>query len=538
MAVLDTIASIVNRGVSIDIPTGVGFCMYIRQGCLKDVGYFDVATFNRGYGEENDFCMRATKEGWRHVAAADVLVRHTGEVSFALDASTQQKSGYQSLIRKHPAYESIIQQFANRDRLREARIKIDLGRLRVHTKANRTLLFISHGFGGGIETHMRDLARLLEPEGYTVLLLRTSRTDRNKFCLNLLDSPLFLPNLESLTLDDFVEYVIPVLASWRLQAVHVHSLAGFSLSRAKAFLRAFSECQIKLLLTIHDYSPVCPRNQLIDDGMDYCFLPPTSVCRECTRNLNFSDSELDIHSYRRTYEDLLPLFSSIYVPSDDTRLRLSREFPSHYIMTIPHPELPSSDELYERFFPRKRATGKQVKVAIVGAIGPHKGSQILLACARDVIARRLPILFKVIGYTDIDDKLRNNGVEITGKYHSEMEMADQLYDFNPDIIFLPSIWPETYLYTLSIALRSGTFPVAFDIGAQAERIQRSEHGALLDIHERHNPEFINAALLKLSTLARAEPRKRTQFGTAEDIASLYGYSSGTNATRRRTAVAV
>ncbi|MCS5961317.1 hypothetical protein LNP74_26595 [Klebsiella pneumoniae subsp. pneumoniae] len=33
----------------VEIPTGVGFCMYIRRDCLNQVGYFDEETFGRGY---------------------------------------------------------------------------------------------------------------------------------------------------------------------------------------------------------------------------------------------------------------------------------------------------------------------------------------------------------------------------------------------------------------------------------------------------------------------------------------------------------
>jgi GT2 family glycosyltransferase len=40
-----------------------GFCMYIKRACLRDVGVFDTEVFRRGYGEENDFCLRAARRG-------------------------------------------------------------------------------------------------------------------------------------------------------------------------------------------------------------------------------------------------------------------------------------------------------------------------------------------------------------------------------------------------------------------------------------------------------------------------------------------
>ncbi|MBK7471336.1 MAG: glycosyltransferase [Betaproteobacteria bacterium] len=40
-----------------DLPTAVGFCMYVRRAALDVVGRFD-ERYGLGYGEENDFCRR------------------------------------------------------------------------------------------------------------------------------------------------------------------------------------------------------------------------------------------------------------------------------------------------------------------------------------------------------------------------------------------------------------------------------------------------------------------------------------------------
>ena len=75
-----------NGGEAIDVPVGVGFCMYIRRDCLDDVGLFRADLFAQGYGEENDFCLRARHLGWRHVAATGVFVAHIGGQSFGAAA--------------------------------------------------------------------------------------------------------------------------------------------------------------------------------------------------------------------------------------------------------------------------------------------------------------------------------------------------------------------------------------------------------------------------------------------------------------------
>jgi hypothetical protein len=66
-AELDRLAAQVNAGQTVDVPTGVGFCMYVRRACLDTIGLFDVERFGRGYGEENDLCCRAAAAGWRNL---------------------------------------------------------------------------------------------------------------------------------------------------------------------------------------------------------------------------------------------------------------------------------------------------------------------------------------------------------------------------------------------------------------------------------------------------------------------------------------
>ncbi len=65
-----------------ELPTGNGFCMYIRRAAIDAIGAFDEAAFPQGYGEENDFCQRASARGFRHLIAGNVYVRHARSASF------------------------------------------------------------------------------------------------------------------------------------------------------------------------------------------------------------------------------------------------------------------------------------------------------------------------------------------------------------------------------------------------------------------------------------------------------------------------
>jgi GT2 family glycosyltransferase len=111
-------------GTGVDLPTGIGFCMWLRRAALDAVGDFDAATFGRGYGEENDWCQRALGHGWRHVACPTAYVAHVGHASFA---ETGQKPGGENLRRlgaRYPGYNRAVADFIARDPLRAIRTRV------------------------------------------------------------------------------------------------------------------------------------------------------------------------------------------------------------------------------------------------------------------------------------------------------------------------------------------------------------------------------------------------------------------------------
>lgn len=112
---LDRLAARVNPGATIDLPTAVGSCMFIRRACWVEVGGFDAETFGHGYGEECDFSLRALDAGWRNVLAANVFVFHQGSVSFGA-ARSERVARAEALIQaRHPDYGPSVMHFLEAD---------------------------------------------------------------------------------------------------------------------------------------------------------------------------------------------------------------------------------------------------------------------------------------------------------------------------------------------------------------------------------------------------------------------------------------
>ena len=129
LAALDRLFGEVNAGRLVDIPTAVGFCMYIRRDALAALGLFDAERFGRGYGEENDFCMRALKGGRRNVLAGDVFVYHEGAVSFSQEKAALTHAAGKALVEVHPDYPQRVHDYLVADPANALRCAIDEARL-------------------------------------------------------------------------------------------------------------------------------------------------------------------------------------------------------------------------------------------------------------------------------------------------------------------------------------------------------------------------------------------------------------------------
>lgn len=124
----------------VELPTGVGFCMAVSRACLAQIGPFDRERFGRGYGEENDFCLRATAAGWRHVAATRLFVWHRGGASFGREREKLIDAAQATIEKLHPGYAATVGRFIHADPLEPARRALDVARIRADPRRKRLSL--------------------------------------------------------------------------------------------------------------------------------------------------------------------------------------------------------------------------------------------------------------------------------------------------------------------------------------------------------------------------------------------------------------
>ncbi len=455
-----------NTGLFTDVPTGHGFCMFVKGEVTRRIGFLDEA-FGRGYGEENDFCARAAALGYRNVAAAGVIVEHKESISFENEKASLLAQNLPRLNTLYPEYTPIIMDFERQDGLRRARWALDRARLnRAVASGKSFVLLVSNALEGGTAHAIADIERSV---GYGAAAKLTLR------CTD--DGLLELAGEDPLMRASFTPEEAPELMTLLDAAapgqILMHQLLGFP----AGFINAFGTWASgrHSVFYAHDFYTFCPRVTMIDAVGRFCDVADAATCGRCVEmggaHENSRLTELAPAEHRAIFAELLGGFRHVLAPSANAAGYLTRAFPGLSVETLPHPESAEGVAAQPR-------DGNFDEIIMLGAIGAHKGSGTLAEIARRARLSHPHLHFRVIGYTNIDKQLRAIGnVTITGKF-TAFELPRLLAQSTGKLaLFLPS-WPETYSYTLSETVRHGLIPLLPDIGAPAERVRAAQYGVL------------------------------------------------------------
>jgi GT2 family glycosyltransferase len=451
-----------------DIPTGVGFCFYVRRALIDAIGPFDAA-FGAGYGEENDFCLRAHSAGFRNVLCDDAFVLHTGGRSFEGAKEALGVRNTAILLERHPDYLDHVRDYIARDPLKPLREAALTAYDRMFG-APLGVLHVIHG-GGGTEAHARALIEGMR--GRIRHALATVRGDCWRIEEHRTDGSTLLCEFgrrEEEPLEDFLRMLC---AAHGVGLVHLHNISG---SRER-LLDAMPKLGIPYGLTVHDLSFACPTITLHRADGFYCgAVTDVDACRTCLSGQPGFDT-IDIARWRQRHASLVAGASFIIAPTRWAADTFRRYFPPADVAVIAHGLPPR--------MPRKHGATQVVMipddevptVAVLGAIGPDKGARRIERLASLAAERDARVRFVVVGYLDRQQdawQSEDGRLTVHGKYDPR-ELPVLLDYYRASLVLFPSAGPETFAFTLSEAWAASRAVLAPPIGALSERV--GDHGA-------------------------------------------------------------
>lgn len=305
------------------ITTAVGFCMYIKREVIDGVGLFDQKTFQRGYGEENDFCYRAEQLGYQHALCDDTFIYHSGTMSFHSEEKMKLISAHEQILEeRYPrqVHQNAVYVRDNPDQY--LRDNIAVYTLTANGKKN--ILYALHSdfridaedHIGGTQLHVRDLTMGLEGDYNVFVMARdgvflrlTAYADGRTLSLKYPIGP--RPAFQQFGSERCAKLIRSILLAFSIDLVHVHQVKDISFD----VFHVAKALGLPLVVTLHDFYYICPTVTLLQNGDTYC-AGECDACAACLNKQLGYHAQLDyITMWRAQCRKALDLCDVLLLPS-------------------------------------------------------------------------------------------------------------------------------------------------------------------------------------------------------------------------------
>ncbi len=470
---------VVPEDANIPVPSGIGFCMGMNRHAVEKAGWFDEAAFGRGYGEENDWCLRAEACGYRNVHVANLFVYHKhGGIYLSEEKKALMANSLGVINERFPAYHNRVMDFLALDPL--APVRGVAAFLLAAERAGAADVIIDHDLGGGSKITREDMSARLLAEGVPHVIVMPG-AEGDEITLHLR-----APGISHLYPGSVWDDLDALLARVRGRRLVVNNLGHWEepLRLAARIDTLLTLRGLALEIMIHDFFLLCPSINLLDERDRFCHLPSPSVCAGCLpRNANVTPPAaraFSIEAWRGAMGTLLARADRVLCFSRSSADLVRRVFPAlGNIIISPHflAHFPSVEPIAPVFTP-------DLTLGVLGNLNVAKGARIVrgLAAAirRGGSSTRL-VLFGALAPETDPDLMREGVSNISSYDHANLRRL--LIEAGVNMVFLPSIWPETFSFVAEEVMALGLPLATFDIGAPAERIRYYEKGIILPFCE-------------------------------------------------------
>ena len=477
---LDTITSLIEKKSQLDyveVPTGNGFCMYVTRKALDDVGILDIETFSKGYGEENDFCMRAKANGYINIIADDVYIYHKRSASFKEEKQQLITKNRKILDERYPSYAQEIRVFSESPKLIENRQKIK-GSVENDFPADyskKRMLYVLHeGTGGTVKTN-EDLMNFIERNNTEVYMLTSNTKQMKLYSFEKGDLQLLKTwelkkswNIADFYVPEYADIYFDVIANLHIDLIHIRHLFKHSFD----IVHIADTLNIPVILSFHDFYFICPTINLVNSDVKYC----GGECRKCDTNCPMPSSLISIDGqinnwtqniWQKEVSVLLEKVKAFVTTSDYTKETYLKIYPSikNKFFVIEHGRNFEYDRAYRGQAPADHKD-KKIVILLAGNLSVNKGSEYITQLIK---ADKEHILeFHSIGACGNVNATFDKAVIKHGKYVRE-EFDKLIAQIKPAYVGVFSIWPETYCHIVTEAWSCGIPCIVSDIGTLKER---------------------------------------------------------------------
>ena len=444
------------------LPSGVGFCMLLSSQALKKIGVFNEKEFSPGYGEENDWSLRASESGFVNLLCPNVYVYHVHGLTYGTSKQALIEQHLAIINKRYPYYEQSVRKYFAEDTIAYYRHALFFQAIS-QSPSFKTIVIVDHQRGGGAVKTLNEEIETLQ-NALVVMITRISKTE--------VTCTFKFRNLSAINYKGNLEDLVKILRSLKVQKIILNTLALMGedeIDDPKKFVfTLLEEFEVEREFRLHDYHSVCPSLNLLNTRGQFCGIPDLDVCDTCLpKNSNsVENKKIRVGTWRKEWAQILDKCTSIVCYSKESATRLISVYPfveskieirKHLVTPIDLP-IPRSN---------RPPILSELRIGVVGNLNLAKGSQIVIDLARAIKdMKQSSVIFSFGSIARVPNNLPISG---QGPYTYPLDLYIKFKNFDLDVILMPSIWPETY-NLVSDELENLRLPiVAFSLGGPFER---------------------------------------------------------------------
>lgn len=464
---------------TVDLPSGCGFCMALSAAAIAQIGAFDTETYKRGYFEETDWCQRAVIAGFRHVMASNLFVEHKpGSSSFSVASRIAlSEANKVKFNARHPAFWDRVRLFHYTDPAQRQRTMAKL-QLR-SAAAEKTVLMISHCWGGGLSDYIERAEKRLLAKGVFVINLQCEDSEATVAFRHKSGE-----HVEKTDMTTALEAILKL----GVDEAEIHALHGSDniLDQVSALAEALKNVTYRIVL--HDFVMVCPTIHLVDNTGRFCNVPGVDKCLECLhQNSESRYPILNMSQWRTPWRSLVQGADQVVMLDESARDIVTRAYPDIDPAKLVVDPPVYSPNLRNVQVPRKTSA---LNIGILGVLSKHKGADVvrnLLRHFEESEDLHSTTLFgEWMSQHDAPKSLKLNGRFKAKDLPKLMEKS------GTQVVLFPSVCPETFSFTLSEIFAMGLPVVGYDIGAQGRRISEYMKGVTVPMEDASSEALLKA----------------------------------------------
>jgi len=344
-----------------------------------------------------------------------------------------------------------------------------------HDQNYSSVIIFDHDLGGGSNTYGENLINSIVSGGREVIRIYYSQ-EHSQWIVQIVSQ---LDGMFYTATD--ANHLFEMLATLSCEEVIVNSLYLMpDVDKVIEHITFLSQqLRVGIDYKVHDFYAICPSQHLLNSESRYCNIPSDYiVCQKCL-NVNMESlwrstcSPPTILAWRKPFSQLIEASSTISVfdISSADLLKKVYDIPNDKIIVKPH-EIEG-----ECFASPVEIENGSLHIGVLGTLTPAKGAYEINDLARHIQHEDIKVPITVVGRSIVDAE---SGIVVLGPYE-QCELPDIIRREGINVIFMSSIIPETFSYTISEAMAMGLPIVAFDVGAQGRRVSLYERGVTVTL---------------------------------------------------------